>query len=94
MKRVNSALIKVVALRIVKKIIKTIQSVVTGELLWNIFQKSWTMLHGILKNPIEGYEMIRCDGHGMKKERRRCSSCQNFKPIEGALKEIVLPEEI
>ena len=39
-----------------------------------------------LQKYIVGYEMIRCDGHGMKKERRRCSSCQNFKPIEGCTK--------
>ncbi len=39
-----------------------------------------------LQKYIVGYEMIRCDGHGMKKERRRCSSCQNFKPIEGCAK--------
>lgn len=35
---------------------------------------------------IVGHEMVRCDGHGMRKERRRCSSCQNFKPIEGCAK--------
>lgn len=40
-----------------------------------------------LHNYIVGYEMIRCDGHGMKKERRKCSSCKNFYPIEGCAKE-------
>lgn len=34
----------------------------------------------------QGYEMIRCDGHGMKKERRKCESCQNFQTIEGVEK--------
>lgn len=34
-----------------------------------------------LQKYIVGYEMIRCDGHGMKKERRRCNSCQNFHQI-------------
>lgn len=36
-----------------------------------------------LQKYIIGYEMIRCDGHGMKKERRKCISCLNYKPIEG-----------
>lgn len=36
-----------------------------------------------LQKYIVGYEMIRCDGHGMKKERRRCGSCKNFQPLEG-----------
>ena len=35
---------------------------------------------------IVGYEMIRCDGHGMKKEMRKCGSCRNFQPIEGSAK--------
>ena len=39
-----------------------------------------------LQKYIIGYEMIRCDGHGMKKERRRCSSCKNFHSIEGCAK--------
>lgn len=39
-----------------------------------------------LQKYIIGYEMIRCDGHGMKKERRRCSSCKNFYSIEGCAK--------
>lgn len=39
-----------------------------------------------LQSYIVGYEMIRCDGHGMKKERRRCNSCQKFQPIEGSAK--------
>lgn len=39
-----------------------------------------------LQKYIVGYEMIRCDGHGMKKERRKCSSCKNFQPIEGSAK--------
>lgn len=39
-----------------------------------------------LQKYIVGYEMIRCDGHGMKKERRKCSSCKNFQPIEGCAK--------
>lgn len=30
--------------------------------------------------------MIRCDGHGMKKEMRKCGSCRNFQPIEGSAK--------
>ena len=45
-----------------------------------------TIPEGELQKYIVGYEMIRCDGHGMKKERRRCSFCQNFKPIEGCAK--------
>lgn len=36
-----------------------------------------------LQKYIVGYEMIRCDGHGKKKERRRCESCKNFQLIEG-----------
>ncbi|MEG2305706.1 MAG: hypothetical protein RSC17_09845 [Lachnospiraceae bacterium] len=39
-----------------------------------------------LQKYIIGYEMIRCDGHGMKKEQRRCSSCQKFQPISGSAK--------
>lgn len=39
-----------------------------------------------LQKYIVGYEMIRCDGHGMKKERRKCISCKNFQPIEGCAK--------
>ena len=39
-----------------------------------------------LQKYIIGYEMIRCDGHGMKKERRKCNSCVNFTPIEGCAK--------
>lgn len=39
-----------------------------------------------LQKYIVGYEMIRCDGHGMKKERRKCISCKNFHPIEGCAK--------
>ena len=39
-----------------------------------------------LQKYIIGYEMIRCDGHGMKKERRKCNSCANFTPIEGCAK--------
>ena len=35
-----------------------------------------------------GYEMIRCDGHGMKKERRKCNSCVNFTPIEGVQRKL------
>ena len=38
------------------------------------------------KKYIVGYEMIRCDGRGMKKERRKCGSCENFTPIEGCAK--------
>lgn len=41
-----------------------------------------------LQKYIIGYEMIRCDGHGMKKERRKCNSCVNFTPIEGCAKGI------
>ena len=39
-----------------------------------------------LQKYIVGYEKIRCDGHGMKKERRKCNSCENFTPIEGCAK--------
>lgn len=39
-----------------------------------------------LQNYIVGYEMIRCDGHGMKKERRKCMVCRNFIPLEGSAK--------
>ena len=39
-----------------------------------------------LQNYIVGYEMIRCDGHGMKKERRKCVVCKNFIPLEGCAK--------
>ena len=39
-----------------------------------------------LQKYIVGYEMIRCDGRGMKKERRKCGFCENFTPIEGCAK--------
>lgn len=39
-----------------------------------------------LQKYIVGYEMIRCDGRGMKKERRKCGSCENFTPIEDCAK--------
>ena len=45
-----------------------------------------TILSTELSKYIIGYEMIRCDGHGKKKERRKCNSCQNFQPIEGYAK--------
>lgn len=31
-----------------------------------------------LQNYIVGYKMIACDGHGKKKERRKCLECKNF----------------
>ncbi len=38
-----------------------------------------------LCNYIVGYEMIRCNGHGKKKERRKCIECKNFTPnVENA----------
>ncbi|MDD3139044.1 MAG: hypothetical protein PHX08_08745 [Lachnospiraceae bacterium] len=49
-----------------------------------ILQK--TIPENELQKYIIGYEMIRCDGHGMKKERRRCISCKNFHQIEGTAK--------
>ncbi|MBS5823320.1 MAG: hypothetical protein KID00_05580 [Clostridium argentinense] len=39
-----------------------------------------------LQNYIVGYNMIKCDGRGNKKERRRCVSCENFSEIEGSAK--------
>lgn len=39
-----------------------------------------------LENYIVGYNMVKCDGHGKKKERKHCSSCENFIPIEGSAK--------
>ncbi|WP_326512200.1 hypothetical protein [Clostridium intestinale] len=39
-----------------------------------------------LEKYIVGYNMIKCEGRGKKKERRRCSSCENFIPIEGSAK--------
>ena len=45
-----------------------------------------TILEDELQKYIVGYEMIRCDGRGMKKERRKCGSCENFTPIEGCAK--------
>lgn len=39
-----------------------------------------------LQKYIVGYQMIRCDGHGKKKEHRRCKSCKKFEPIEGGAK--------
>lgn len=39
-----------------------------------------------LRKYIVGYNMIKCDGHGKKKERRRCNSCKNFIQIEGSAK--------
>lgn len=45
-----------------------------------------TVFEEELQKYIVGYEMIRCDGHGMKKERRKCISCKNFQPIEECAK--------
>lgn len=45
-----------------------------------------TIPEGDLEKYIVGYQMIKCDGHGKKKERRKCNSCQNFEPIEGSAK--------
>ncbi|OJU18677.1 MAG: hypothetical protein BGN88_09400 [Clostridiales bacterium 43-6] len=39
-----------------------------------------------LQNYIIGYEMIRCDGHAKKKERRKCIECGNFTPSETSAK--------
>ena len=39
-----------------------------------------------LQKYIVGYEMIRCDGRGKKKERRKCGSCEHFTPIKGCAK--------
>lgn len=47
---------------------------------------SKTILEDDLQKYIVGYQIIRCDGHGKKKERRRCDSCKNFEPIEGSAK--------
>lgn len=41
---------------------------------------------GDLQKYIIGYQIIKCNGHGKKKERRKCHSCQNFKPIESGAK--------
>ena len=35
-----------------------------------------------LENHITGYNMVKCEGHGKKKERRQCISCKNFTPSE------------
>lgn len=43
-----------------------------------------------LQKYIVGYQMIRCDGHGKKKERRKCYSCQKFEPIEGGAKGVCM----
>lgn len=45
-----------------------------------------TIPEGDLEKYIVGYQMIKCDGHGKKKERRKCNSCQNFEPIKGSAK--------
>ena len=45
-----------------------------------------TIPEGDLEKYIVGYQMIKCDGHGKKKERRKCYSCQNFKPMETGAK--------
>lgn len=39
-----------------------------------------------LENYIVGYNMVKCEGHGKKKEIRRCGSCESFTPIEGSYK--------
>ncbi len=39
-----------------------------------------------LENYIIGYNMVKCDGHGKKKERRSCGSCGNFIEIKGSAK--------
>ena len=39
-----------------------------------------------LQKYIVGCEMIRCDGCGKKKERRKCGSCEHFTPIKGCAK--------
>ncbi len=43
-----------------------------------------------LDKHIVGYQMIRCDGHGKKKERRKCNSCQKFELIEGGAKGVCM----
>lgn len=45
-----------------------------------------TIAEDDLQKYIVGYQMIRCDGHGKKKERRKCYSCQNFEPMETGAK--------
>lgn len=45
-----------------------------------------TIPEGDLEKYIVGYQMIKCDGHGKKKERRKCNSCQNFQPIRVSAK--------
>ena len=39
-----------------------------------------------LQNYIVGYKMIACDGHGKKKERRKCLECKNFTPSKTSAK--------
>ncbi|MCM1114324.1 MAG: hypothetical protein NC397_02375 [Clostridium sp.] len=39
-----------------------------------------------LRNYIVGYNMIVCDGHGKKKERRKCLECKNFNPSKTSAK--------
>lgn len=45
-----------------------------------------TIAEDDLQKYIVGYQMIRCDGHGKKKERRKCYSCQNFESMETGAK--------
>lgn len=39
-----------------------------------------------LQNYIVSYKMIACDGHGKKKERRKCLECKNFTPSQTSAK--------
>ena len=45
-----------------------------------------TILESELQNFITGYQIVECKGHGNKKERRKCISCQNFKPVDRSAK--------
>ncbi len=58
------------------------------ELQFELINKTGDILKKVipendLQKYIVGYEMIRCDGHGKKKERKKCSSCENFKQLDG-----------
>lgn len=44
------------------------------------------IIYSELQNYIVGYNMVKCEGYGKKKERRHCGSCENFIPIEGSAK--------
>ncbi len=41
---------------------------------------------GDLEKYVVGYNLIKCSGHGKKRERRKCESCKQFCIYQGVRK--------